>query len=947
MRRLFDPLPVAMARIPLRPASARADEDSGLLDEGVLLASRSAELASGTDRARATRSGYDLRSRTRTTPHGVFAGVAAAALTASASVLRMGGAHQAVTTLSPAWLRAAASRLLHEEPGLLPALTLTTASLATERGQRLEIECPAPHGSRISGVRATAFSRWLLESSRGGVPAAGLLAEARRRHPGAEESMVRRAVLDMIDTGLLLSDVLPVDLRAEPLQHLLGNLPSGAEIRPALSRLAHLLARCDSHPPGTVRRQCLLEEVRGLADRLHVTDRPLVVDTRADAEVTVPRKVGEQAAQAASVLWRIGHRTGALEDYQRRFHAAYGHHRLVPLPEVLDPVTGLGPPRAADGVGAREEPAGRRTAALARLLVGALAEGKDEVELREDHIDQLANPSCLPPPRNAEIHLQLVRETCRVRVAVCPGTGSQTAGASPGRWARWLPQLVPEEPADTGNGPMIAEIVCRPTTAAGALAAETGAAPFRIPLDVPARDNDLLPDELAVTTTGGHLQLWSTRHRRPVLPVLYNRLTRRHLPPAAYLLYLLGQAGTRPWHPWNWAPLENWPYTPRVRYRDILLTPARWRLPEHLTAAAGDRAAFAQQLAAWRTNTRPIPPPCLVAEEADRRLPLDLRQEEHRELLRRSIHRGTRYLSEPFGSAEELAVVEGPGGHRHMIDLVVPLVRRHAPPPPPLDPRTSQRAPGAGTHLPGSTWLSAALAAPAHLHGTVLTALTPLLTGLPPEVLRWFWLRYTTPALGPHLRVRVHASARVLAANIQPELTRCAQQLQDLRLLASGALHVEPYEQEIERYGGPKAITAAEDLFCADSRLALAALSCTEDDRLLIAAVGAADIARTLAPHESRSALRPGRLTPAQRRHRDTLRPRLSCGADSALPHRLAADHHARHTALLAYRATLADEFAARCASDVIHLHANRMLGTDPGSERIMRTLAADLLPRP
>ncbi|MFE3211664.1 lantibiotic dehydratase [Streptomyces niveus] len=50
-------------------------------------------------------------------------------------------------------------------------------------------------------------------------------------------------------------------------------------------------------------------------------------------------------------------------------------------------------------------------------------------------------------------------------------------------------------------------------------------------------------DELAVTTNSTHLYLWSTRHRRPVVPVLYNRLTPRHLPPAAYLLHLLGQAG--------------------------------------------------------------------------------------------------------------------------------------------------------------------------------------------------------------------------------------------------------------------------------------------------------------------------------------------------------------------------------------------------------------------
>jgi hypothetical protein len=320
--------------------------------------------------------------------------------------------------------------------------------------------------------------------------------------------------------------------------------------------------------------------------------------------------------------------------------------------------------------------------------------------------------------------------------------------------------------------------------------------------------------------------------------------------------------------------VSYWPYTPRVRYRDILLAPARWRLPNSLTTTANHRATFETHLAAWRTTARPAPPPMLVAEEADRRLPLDLRQADQRELLRRSIHRGTRTLAEPLAAPQELAVVDGPSG-AHLIDLVVPLTRRNNPQPAPSDPRRAARAAGTGIHLPGSSWLSAALRAPGHLHNTVLAELAPLLDNLPDDndVDRWFWLRYTTPALGPHLRLRVHASLHVLATRIQPELARLADRMHHRGLLGPGALHLEPYEEEIERYGGPQAITTVEKLFCADSRLALAVLPLTEDARLVIASVGAAEIARTLAPGQPHSALNPGHLTRDQRRHRDALRP--------------------------------------------------------------------------
>ena len=949
MRRLFDPHPVAMARIPLRPyLDPDGSTGRGLLGEGVFLASRSAGQAAveGTERGRVTQSGYDLRSRTRTTPHGVFAGVASAALTAAAPAMRLGSAHRTVTTLSPSWLTAVAGQLLHEEPDLLPALTLTAASSAARRGDRLEIEHPISEGARFASVRATDVSLWLLEACRDGISAASLLQGLLQRHPGANPQKATRAILDMIDTGLLLTDLLPADLRADPLHHLLDKIPKTASARQSLAHLGRLLDRYDAHRPGTSGRRELLEEARDMADTLHHTRRPLAVDTLADAEIALPAAVGEQAAEAASLLWRIGHRAEPLADYHRRFCGAYGRQRLIPLNDLLDPVTGLGSPGPNDAIGTDEGLDSRRTATLASLLADALSAGKDELVLHDQHIDQLANPSRLPPPRTAEIHIQLFRDSGQLRVAVCPATGSQNAGAAPGRWTRWLPHLVSHEEPDTGSGPMVAEIVCRPrTAAAAALAAETGAAPWRIPLDVPARPGDLLPGELAVTTTGSHLQLWSTRHQRPVIPVLYNRLASRLLPPAAYTLHLLGHAGTRPWHPWNWGPLDCWPYTPRVRYRDILLTPARWRLPGTLTAAANHRATFDASLAAWYADTRPTPPPVLVTEEADRRLTLDLRQADHRELLRRSIHRGTRTLAEPFAAPEELAVVDGPNGTRHLIDLVVPLTRHHTPRPTPGDPRTALRTPGTGTHLPGSSWLSTTLVAPAHLHNTVLTALAPLLTRLPEDVDRWFWLRYTTPALGPHLRLRFHADPHTLATDIQPQLADFADQMHRRGLLGHAALRLEPYEQEIERYGGPQAITAVEDLFCADSRFALTALTHSEEDRLLIAAVGASEIARTLAPDEPRSALGPGRLTRDQRRHRDALRARLT-GSTAPIPDDLAGVHSKRRAALFAYRDTVARQSASRCASDVIHMHANRMLAVDPGTERVMRTLAADLLHR-
>lgn len=951
-RRLFSAHPVAMARIPLRPDLGTSPNSEGLLTEGVFLASRSLDpaFAEHDDRTRATLRAYDIRSRRRTTPHGVFAGVAPAFLNAPAPTLRLGRSHRTIIAPNPRWLAGVADQLLRDEPGLLPKLTLTTTNLITRRGGRLETERPTEDGASVASVRETTVSRWLLDACTPGAPAAHVLAELAARHPDVPPSAIEQAVRNMVEAGLLLTDILPEDPRDDPIGHLLARLPEQTPSAPALTQLRGLLEKASALAPGAPQRRQPLSAARDLADQLHYTTRPFSVDVLADADIALPAAFGDSAALAATVLWRIGHRRPPLTDYHRRFRRKYGRHRLVPLLEVLDPVTGLGPPTSHDALGVDEDLDPARTATLASLLAEALSFRSTEIVLQDHHLDQLANSSPLSPPRTAEIHLQPLNDPHgTVSVAVSPGTGSQDAGATSGRWTRWLPELAPTEPADDGMGTMTAEIVCRSRTAAtAALNIPTHTTPWRIPLGVPAQPNDIPPAELALTTNGDHLLLWSTRHQRPVTPVLHSRVAPRLLSPAARTLHLLAHAGNRPWHPWGWGPFAAFPYTPRVRYRDILLTPARWQIPDRLSRAAANRNTFSSALDAWRDTTHPAPPDTLVVVENDRHLPLDLNEPHERELLRRSIHRGTRTLHEPLGTPEALATLTGPDGERHRLELVVPLVRRDTSPATTPNPRRALRSPHLGRHLPGSNWLSAALPAPPDLHDALLTELTPLLNHLTSEadIDRWFWLRYTTPALGPHLRLRFHGEPATLVTRAHPQLASTVTQL--TRSGLCDGLHLEPYDQETERYGGPHAVIAAEYVFSTDSQLTLHALPYPEDQRLLIAAASAADIATTLAPDQPHHALNPGRLTQPQRHRRDELRTTLRDNdAHQLIPPPLADLHAERHKTLLAYRDTLTPHIAAHCASDVIHMHSNRIISTDPGHERVIRTLAADLIHRP
>jgi thiopeptide-type bacteriocin biosynthesis protein len=197
---------------------------------------------------------------------------------------------------------------------------------------------------------------------------------------------------------------------------------------------------------------------------------------------------------------------------------------------------------------------------------------------------------------------------------------------------------------------------------------------------------------------------------------------------------------------------------------------------------------------------------------------------------------------------------------------------------------------------------------------------------------RWFWLRYHDPRHGDHLRIRFHADPADVNGVVLPFLSRWAADLRRQRLISGFC--VEPYDQEIERYGGSAAITAAERFFHADSGLALDVLAATrdEDSRVVSAAATAAQIAARIGD----GSVPGGRLDRQSRRRAHALRPRARAAGADPLPPGWAQ-------ALDAYAALLPPAPGSGIASDLIHMHCNRLV---PAGEQIARALAADLTAR-
>ncbi|GAA0967550.1 hypothetical protein GCM10009550_71590 [Actinocorallia libanotica] len=433
---------------------------------------------------------------------------------------------------------------------------------------------------------------------------------------------------------------------------------------------------------------------------------------------------------------------------------------------------------------------------------------------------------------------------------------------------------------------------------------------------------------------GHRLFVWSDLLNQTITPVLHSRLSLDLVPPVARLLTLLGRSGTRPWQTWSWGTLTDAPWTPRVVRGSVILHPARWAIPSELRDVASDREKWGKALDRWRTTALPSPPSIVITDQADRHLPLDLDHPTDRELLRRYVRRGLCGLFEPFGGPDTTnAILPGPDGS-HVLEIAVPLFRRTSPTNP-SSPAPRPRPVGDGLFLPGSLWLSLAIPAPRHHQDRILAELRQVITDHGHDLDLWFWLRYSNPTHGPHLRLRFHGDPRILTGHLLPSISVWCSDLLTRRM--AGGLTIEPYDQEIERYGGTNAIEKAELVFAADSHLVLSALNRTSDDRLVLAAQSAADIVTTLA-NGDRTALRGARTTRQTRPHYERLRARTRMERE---------DGDAwtdRHKTLVAYREALTPESTTACASSLVHMHVNRIASNT--DEPLIRALAIDLLAR-
>jgi thiopeptide-type bacteriocin biosynthesis protein len=840
---------------------------------------------------------YLMRAATRPTPFGLFAGCTTGTIGARTG-LRLPGqdGFRRYTRLDMDYLWALA-KAIEADPGLRADLRYWPNSSRYEVGDRLMYaearDSAAGRSYHLVAVDQTPYLMQTLARARDGerldVLAGALTSD------DITEAEARDYLGELIDSQLLMAESQPPVTGAPAAEAMAAVLASHAATAGIGARLSGVLAGLAAIDAGGV--GAAPEAYRRLAGQLGGLpaspdpSRFVQVDLiKPPVEAMLGTAVVADILRGVQVLHSLSRppADGALAKFRDQFARRY-ETREMPLAQVLDEETGIGfwtsGQTGSEGAPLlaglplaphpdSSESWARRDAFLHRKLSQAIAGGRTEISIEADEADALRGSGHLPLPGAFEVLAAIIAESgegiehgdYRVLIGSAGGpSGARLLGrfchADDG--LRELAQAHLEAEEQARPDCVFAEIVHLPQGRTGNILSRPVLRRYEIPYlgrsGAPA-SGQLPVSDLTVSVQGDRIVLRSQALGREVMP----RLTAAHnyaqggLAVYRFLCALQNQDVT-PGVMWDWGPLRDSPFLPRVSSGRAVLSRATWNLGEPELAAFRLPRGGAQFSAVQQLRDRLRLPRYVALADVDNELVTDLDNVLCVESLGHQVRRrAVASLVELMPGPGQLCVSGPQGGYTHQV--IVPFVQP-APAPAGSADQAGLPAPAAGPRPaaepgrpprlaalreaaprqaapaevqpaaadverrfpPGSEWLYLKLFTGPATADQVLLRAAPLLAASvhAGTIDSWHFVRYGDPDW--HIRLRLHGAPEALLRDLLPQLRDLTEPL--LRTGQIWRTQLDTYERELERYGGPLGIGSAERIFHADSQAVVEIMS--------------------------------------------------------------------------------------------------------------------------
>ena len=809
------------------------------------------------DKLRRSLTRYYVRSTTRCTPFGLFAGCAPVAWGAASQMVLAPARSVRHTRLDMHYLCALAQHLAGH-PALRPRLRYYPNTSLYASGEEFRyVEYQYLGGKRVdqlSAVEAAPHVAQVLQAAQEGLRYPELLSLL---NPSSSESRRAEATQfldELVQAQLLVHELEPTVTGPEFFDHIqrvLARLlaeapdPEIAALADHLREVSRHLQALDQAPVNAPARYEQVIDLLGVlgvpieAGKLFQTDVSQGLDPMAS---TVDLGVQAELLSALHVLQRLPPALppSRLSEFTRRFQARY-EEQEVPLLVALDNESGLSYteygqsafsplvhdlllvpgtiPPVAPGLGQQ---------LLARKLRQATQTGQYNVFITDDDLRDCPAAE-LPLPPSLAVMFRLV-EGGQVQLE---NAGGSSAVNLLGRFAHASPaieRLVREiTDHEQAQNPVVAfaEICHLPASRVGNVLLRPSfrnleiayLAQAALPAEGQVRVQDLL-----VAVRDGQLMLRSRVTSQRIVPRLStaHNFTQEALPVYQFLCDLQTQ-GLQSHLGVSWpAGDEEAKFLPRLTYHRVVLAPATWQLKTTdllplLAASEAERLAVLADLRRqWQL------PRWFVFAEGDNELLVDA---ENAWLVRgwiEAVRALPRIQLKEFLLDPATSPVRDAAGRPYTQQLVA-LLLRDGPCYPKMVPRSESAADVQRNFALGSQWLYYKLYCGQKRADYLLLALVkPLTEALTAAGLidNWFFIRYADP--DNHLRLRLHLPDPGRTGEVVQCVAPYLQPFQDSGVVWK--VQTDTYCRELERYGS-RTMDLTEQLFGWQSQAMLARLA--------------------------------------------------------------------------------------------------------------------------
>lgn len=786
---------------------------------------------------------YWIRSASRCTPYGTFAGCARVGLDEGPTriVLNENPEHVRRVRLDMNYLAEIIRAIARLEPVSRLVRLYTNNTAYTLPDAVRYVEYTLSGGMRkyhLSSASRTTYQDALLQRAQAGAT----IDELADCLLGIEDVSRQEAIAYITEiwrAQLLVPELEPCVTGHDNLARLIGQL-SGYGVADTLVEALREVHALVTHPKGDVSHYKAIEDrLRSLNLAIeapkNVFQTDLFLSLRsANIQRETIERIGHRVADL--LVFTRPTRSAPLDHFKKRFYSRYDD-REVPLLLALDPDYGIGYTEGLEeiageneiveqlGIAAESAPENNRYRPIQQYILGKyvdhLREGKTCIEVTEGELAKLASGGMAPKiPESFFIMGSLLDGDGLV--FDLQGMGGPSGATLLGRFAygddRLLEDIGRTLRAEEAVVPeaIHAEIVHLPDARIGNVLLRPLLRDYEIPYaGQSGSDRQIRPDDLYVSIRNDEIVLRSASLNRRIIP----RLTTAHnytghsLPVYNFLCSLQAQGLNNTLH-WDWGQLQTLRSLPRVVYKDIIVQKATWRVTE-------------PDLAEWPAfRQRYQVPQRVVYQEGDNQLLLDLDEARGMALLTHYVKKVKTVTLAEFLFTPENCVVRDKTGRPFTNELVVPFRREPAPRPvAPMvkfTPGTLQRK-----FPPFSQWLYIKLYCG---FKTAERILQDILLPFVEEGMRegafeqFFFVRYHDEF--PHLRIRFLNSDQ----NRQPVLYRkLLEKLQPcLDDESIDKVIVDTYARELERYGAPW-MECSERLFFHDSLAVLRFINLLEE----------------------------------------------------------------------------------------------------------------------